>query len=381
MKSVRKNSARERLRDEILNKISRGAISIGEVVMPERKLAEKFGISYMTARKAIGELVEDGILERRHGIGTFVRKIPDVNKTRIFIYLNSFDSMKNPRETAQDLIIMEVLQGIYDGCEKFNLDAQIHFIDKENIYDGKDTTPRILLTRKWNFTQGRQLESDGVPHVFINPPPGAFAGHSIGCDDRYGTYQATSHLLANGYRKLAYLGNPGSKEIILSRYRGFLEALKEHGLAPYAVINDRVRTIQSSFNVVNAFLQDNEKPDAIVAATDITAMGAIMAAHENNLKVPDNVAVTGFDNIEHSSHCDPPLTTVEKPRKKMGFEAVRFLHEWLANPNDIPLAKVFKPKLIIRSSSGGAGSNTLSKNTKNGGKNEDMLPEKNVVQN
>jgi DNA-binding LacI/PurR family transcriptional regulator len=351
METSVKYSSRHRLRDQLLRQIGSGTLMVGKPITSERKLARQYGISYMTARKAVSELVARGILARHPGRGTFVRRVPRERRTKIMVYLANPEIAKNYQETAGDFFTAEILQGIHRGGEEFGFEPEIKFMDGQENFEPADDTPRIFMLRQWDPGQVRELAAAGVPHVFINPPRWHSPVHQVGCDDGHGLYLATLHLLETGRRNIAYLGLPRSGDIIMPRYEGFVSALTEYGLKPFAVITDEIRTIQSSFHKVNLFLKTGARPEAIVAATDMAAIGAIMAIHENNLRVPDDVAVTGFDDIQEAAASEPPLTSVAKPRQQMGFEAVKFIKDWLDNPDNIPMARILKPELIIRDSS------------------------------
>lgn len=169
-------------------------------------------------------------------------------------------------------------------------------------------------------------------------------------DNMGGIVQAVGHLLNLGHSEIGFLGGPDGSTTAQDRLTGFRNALAQNRLV---LSKSRIKqgdwTPQSGYLMGKAFLQGRKKPTAIVSANDQMAFGAMNAARELGLKIPDDLAVVGFDNIPLSSYFDPPLTTVAIPMYETGAEAMRMLIDLLSGRTFDKL-KLFQTKLLVRGS-------------------------------
>lgn len=135
---------------------------------------------------------------------------------------------------------------------------------------------------------------------------------SIGCDNFSGGRDATTHLLEQGCRKIAFLGEATSHyPEFHDRYRGYAEALRQAGVAAVTALQvDAESTEQSGYAAMEALLARKPDFDGVFAASDLIAIGAMRALADHGLKIPADIAVVGFDDIPMASFANPPLTTV-----------------------------------------------------------------------
>jgi DNA-binding LacI/PurR family transcriptional regulator len=165
----------------------------------------------------------------------------------------------------------------------------------------------------------RQLEP-GAPVVRWGAVLPEHPGVSIGCDNHQGSYDVTRHLVGLGRRQIAFLGHASEHyPEFLERHRGYAEALSEAGL-PVTVARqvDAVSTELSGYEAALELLRHGGGFDAIVCASDLIAIGAMRALQENAVRIPEDVAVTGFDDIPSASFANPSLTTVQQDTKLAG---------------------------------------------------------------
>jgi LacI family transcriptional regulator len=167
------------------------------------------------------------------------------------------------------------------------------------------------------------------PHEPVEPGSGldhlSVASHS-------GAYEMTGHLLnVHGYRTLRFVAGPDSPDSA-SRFQGFREAMQECGL-PVPDQPDLVGdfTTAGGQRVVSDLLDEGQVPRALLCVNDQTAVGAMAALRAAGLRVPEDVAVAGFDGIQLGRHLRPGLTTVVQPMPALGAEAVRLLRERIAD--------------------------------------------------
>ncbi len=179
----------------------------------------------------------------------------------------------------------------------------------------------------------------------------------VGADNRGGSRQVTSHLIEqHGYRDIAFIGGPAQSPDSIERFSGFGEALRAAGLsAPDVPDAEGGFTEAGGERAMRAVLAARKRPRAVVLGNDEMAIGALAALRSMRLRVPADIAMTGFDDIASARHVRPPLTTVRQPMRDLGEQAVRVLLDRLADPGAPRRSVVFPTELVVRRSCGCAG--------------------------
>jgi len=170
---------------------------------------------------------------------------------------------------------------------------------------------------------------------------------SVGSDNILGGMLATEHLIARGRKNLLFLGDPAPPEIG-QRQQGFLQACKAAGLDENVQSLSVHLTAEAAHPAILDFFAGKPKIDGIVAGSDVVAMSAIRALSEHGLVVPDDVAVTGYDDIMLAAHLSPPLTTVRQNLPNGARRLVELLFRRLEGEDAGSV--VLEPELIIRGS-------------------------------
>jgi LacI family transcriptional regulator len=150
----------------------------------------------------------------------------------------------------------------------------------------------------------------------------------VGIDNVAGAYEATQYLLTSGYRRIAHIQGPQSYYCAIERYEGYQRALQDAGLTP-----DPALLLQGSFDVASGrhcaellFARDRQTwPDAVFVGNDQMAYGLLGVAEQMGIRVPEDIAVVGFDDNMLSAHTRPPLTTIRQPFSEMGSKAIELL--------------------------------------------------------
>lgn len=177
-------------------------------------------------------------------------------------------------------------------------------------------------------------------------------GHSFGCDNESGGYQATKHLIDLGRKNIAYIGRKERRSPEhAARYDGYIRALREANMQPDEKL--RVPADNSEklgYEAVKKLLSAGASFDAIFAVTDLIAIGAMRALADEGLVVPNDVGVVGFDDMPLAAHVTPALTTVQQ-NPRMGGEGL--VEGIVGLIKDQPVeSRLMAPKLIIRDSCG-----------------------------
>ena len=176
-------------------------------------------------------------------------------------------------------------------------------------------------------------------------------GVTIGCDNVAGGRMAGAHLIARGRRRIGFIGDADDHyPEFRDRYRGLCAALREAGLPVHPGLHaDALSVEQSGYDATRRLLARDLPFDALFAASDLIALGAARALAEAGLRVPEDVAIIGFDDIPASATTQPPLTTIAQDYRKAGEVLVDTLLRRIAEePTDTAL---LQPRLIVRGSS------------------------------
>jgi len=177
-------------------------------------------------------------------------------------------------------------------------------------------------------------------------------GHSIGCDNVSGGYQATKHLIDIGRKRIAFIGNTTRQcPEFVARYEGHCEALEAAGIEINPDLNVHAENLEAlGMQAVESLLESGEAFDAIFTATDVIAIGAIKALQAAGRSVPDDVSVVGFDDVPLAAHVTPSLTTVRQDIKQASEGLVRSIVGLIeGKPVE---SSLMAPQLIIRDSCG-----------------------------
>jgi LacI family transcriptional regulator len=176
----------------------------------------------------------------------------------------------------------------------------------------------------------------------------------VGADNRSGSREITSHLIqVHGYTDLAFLAGPPDSPDSGERFAGFCEALRQAGLpAPGEPTATGGFTEAGGQQAVTALLAEGPAPRAIVCGNDEMAIGALIALRAGRLRVPADVAVSGFDDIAAAHHVRPALTTVRQPMRELGERSVRMLLARIADPAAPRQSAVLATETVIRGSCG-----------------------------
>lgn len=200
------------------------------------------------------------------------------------------------------------------------------------------------------------LRDKGSPFVLIDREvPGARADVVTG-DSFGGAVALTDHLIDLGHRRIAFIGGPGDVSTSADRERGYEDALRRHGITP-----DRALRVESSYRRDGGYhagrallaMDRSQRPTAAFAGNNAIAVGVIEALRDARLRVPDDLALVCFDDLELASALYPFLTVAAQPARTFGTIAAQFLLDRLAGTETQPPRRVvLSPEIIIRASSG-----------------------------
>ncbi len=330
-----------------------------------KDIAKKAGVSHSTVSRALHNhpLISEETRQRIQQIALELGYRPSAaartlktNRSRVLgVVLSNID----------DPFFSEILQGIEEitqdsGYSLFiaaahrdpGREREIVQTMVEHRVDGV-----IICSTSFSEEQSRQFLQYGVPIVVVNNQAVEDFRYSIYHDDVDGSRQVTRHLIELGHRKIAYIGNSASGRTTLDRLTGFRREMESAGLAvPAEYLHEAAGGgTEAGLSVASYFLNLQDRPTALVCYNDMIAIGVMKAMHQAGLHVPEDISVTGFDNIVFSAYTHPPLTTLDQPKRFIGAEAARLLLELLDTPLSHPSSnqmkvRSLKGQLLIRES-------------------------------
>ena len=328
-------------------------VTIGEV-------ARRAGVSIATVSRVLNNVPR--------GVGAVLRKRVLKAARELDYHPNALArSLHQKRTHTLGLLITDIANPYYAGITRgiedvsrrhgyalfiCNTDrdpaAMAHYIEvlREQRVDG------IIIGG--GGTPGRRhfqtLHDRGIPAVLIGrydvPLP------AVRIDNLKGGWEAATHLIRLGHRRIAILSGPDTSTSIQGRMKGYRRAMAEHGLSlPEGWVLGGDLRPASALELAGRLLTVRRRPTAILAANDQMAIATIRAAHQLGLRVPEDLSVVGFDNIELASYMSPALTTMGLPLYRMGVAAAETAIRLLAGTPGNEEAW-FTPELIVRESTG-----------------------------
>ncbi len=201
---------------------------------------------------------------------------------------------------------------------------------------------------------GALKDRSHLPLVLINRRSVHPGIPSIHIDFADSMYRVTRHLLKLGHMRLAFLSGPASSASSAEKKRGVDMAMADAGLAvsPGLYLAGEA-TVEWGYQNMNALLAlaPEQRPTAVVAFNDLVALGAIHSCRAHRVRVPDDVSITGFDDIAMAAHANPPLTTISPPKQEMGKLAVRLVHQIrTSGESEVDRYTMMESPLIVRES-------------------------------
>ena len=306
------------LRDDILSGRLAGLLP------PERKLAEQFKVSYLTARRAVGILVENGLVSREHGRGLFVNRPGRGGGCRT----SGIGFLVPERVLSGGWVLSHFYMEVFSGAASEARRHGFHLILESNPDNlmplnregGTGRVDGIIAICPDNPEILREV-SRFVPVTILGYDCPALNLPSVFYDDRAGAANAVKYLIGQGHRRIAHIA--GDKNIIsyYARLAGYRQALETHGLE----LNPELEISHDRLNDFLKLMQNPaaRRPDAVFCHCDSVSFSLIKQLGEHGWRLPDDLSVIGFDNQSFGEYCSPSLTSVNVPKSSLGAAGVR----------------------------------------------------------
>lgn len=259
----------------------------------------------------------------------------------------------------------EVLKGVKDEIGDLDLDIVIYNTGSKNPEEGIQNffnrgTADTIITISIDITDSvhRQLQSSEIPIVLVGSSHPMYNYYEL--NNRKGGYLAGEHLVKQGYKKLGMIQPAINNKSSLNRYNGFVDALKEFDIPiieKFYIHGESTKhagyTEEAGFEAIYQYDKMGEFPDAIFCSNDTQAIGAFHAISKLGMKIPDDIAIMGYDNIKFTKYLD--LTTVDQKMYSVGVEAIKRLAQIIRDDDGVKVQKTIDPVLIDRGSTKKSG--------------------------
>lgn len=350
--------AYKRIGEMIRQRINDGVYSLGSQLPTELELVEEFSASRMTVSKGLSELIEAGLIKRIRGKGTFVCS-------------QKFETIDGKRENPvikcllpgaiyeQSFASNTLLQGVCAELKETNYQTGIAFCGSEEELLAeldKAETGKCAGCILWSQQLGRfceivnQLQAKGFPLVLLDSFYPEYQGEFIGTDNFAGAEMAVEYLIAHGHRRIGYLTLTPDRSSLAERLSGYIFAATRD---PHSVFDPRLIAVipnvpglptekipahQSAFlrwALENMFaLPKEERPTALFMSHDFIAVELFHIAADMGIKIPEDLSLVGFDNVDCSRWLPVSLTTIEHNFVETGKLAARLILARIAKKDE-----------------------------------------------
>lgn len=345
------------VRDVLKERIANGQFPPGYKIPSERDLAINFNVSRPTVRQAIKELIAEGYLRQQPSKGTYTTKRQVF--ARKFVGLLVSPLLNNS-------FFSRLVAGIERAASSHGCNLVLRCANEDPAVE-KQCLQELLesgilglivspgVSSLANLARYAEA-SRRLPLVMADISLRQAVADYVASDDEAGAYAATLHLIELGHQSILHLAGHQQHSTALLRRQGYQKALRAKNIPLH---EDLVRitdwSIETGYYETKKFLLNNRRRiSAIFACTDEVAAGACRAIRELALRVPQDISLVGYGNLDIANFLDVPLTTVEQHPEKMGAEAFTLIQDPVAGklPAREPRQVVVPTRLVIRESCG-----------------------------
>jgi LacI family transcriptional regulator len=355
---------------QLLTEIAAGKYGPSGRLPSEAQLVQRFQVSRPTVGRALRDLQDQGVIERRVGSGSFVRRrdpaapaaglrqlgllIPDLGTTEVFEricgelaglarghdYGLLWGSGSHGR--ARESTSREEAEAV---CEQF--------ISREVAGVFFAPIEFTAAMQEMNLRLAERLRQAGIAVVLLDRDLGDFPARSefdlVGIDNFAGGYRLAEHLLKLGCRELGFVTRPLAAPTVRARIAGAREAILDHGLSIPA---DFVRVgAPDDPSLVRGFT-GRRRVEAVLCGNDHVAALFMRSAEKEGIAVPRDLRIVGFDDARYATLLSVPLTTMHQPCREIAVTAFRAMLDRIADPALPPRSLVLSPRLVVRESCG-----------------------------
>ncbi|MEJ5169442.1 MAG: GntR family transcriptional regulator [Fimbriimonadales bacterium] len=339
------------IRDVILDQIRSGTLRPGDRLPSEVEIAERFGVSRMTANKSILALVQDGWLVREKGRGTFVANSPGIVEGQVCRVVVPVDSVGAIGDVYFGTLYWKLQERLQEKSVRIDL-RPFQSASPSELSDAPPAGYIVIDPPESSLPVFADLRFGGRPVVLLgcswNYPGLSF----VDSDNLLGGLMAANHLADLGHRNLMFLGGCPSDSNTRERLRGFRIALRARGID---LPENRVVVMEEAWGIdaptealLESILRGEDRPTAVFAAGPKIAFALLGIAHRLGLRCPDELSIVAYDDPDFIRLSYPPLTTIRQPLDQMAYLAADILLEALSLGTTESRRHILEPEFVLR---------------------------------
>ncbi len=345
------------VKEYLLSAIRQGDLDVGQRIPSEKQLMGLFGVSSITVRRAMGELAAEGILRRIKGKGSYVAHPGAFPQGRA----RGSGLVAFVIATAHDLdsSYLQIIKGIQSFLSPRQYSLLVEYTDEDPVKE-RDIIGRLLQSDiagllifpaepRSNTDLFATLRREGVPFVILDRAAPNFPVNHVTSNNHEGAYVATEHLIGLGHTRIAFIGSHFLLSSVQERYHGYCDALAMAGIPFREELVHRDHTPDGA--TLARRIREGDVT-AILAANDLKALEIMGVLRQQDIDIPGQVSLVGYDDFEACSFANIPLSTVRQDFELMGSESAKLLVRSIRH-REVGCRRIMLPtKLVLRRSTG-----------------------------
>ncbi|WP_405113321.1 GntR family transcriptional regulator [Paenibacillus sp. FSL K6-1217] len=338
------------VKEYVLSQIENQEFTMDERIPSESEFSRLLDVSSITVRKALSELVNEGVIYRVRGKGSFVASqaaIPDKNSNLVAFVISGID--------LYDSSYMQIMRGIQSLLGKHGCKLIIEFVEndfeqeRELVLELIQTELRGILIYSSNPEAAkdylREIRKKAIPFVMLDRSPSGYPVNVVTCNNHDGAYEAVEYLIKQGHRHIGFAAYDYHLSPEVDRYNGYRNAMSDASLpVPESLL---FLAKELDYTALAELIRSGELT-ALFCANDRRALEAIEQLTALGIRIPEQVSLIGFDDFESSKFAKVALSTVKQYFDVLGYESAKLLYE-ITEGSSYGNKKVMLPtSLVIR---------------------------------
>ncbi len=259
----------------------------------------------------------------------------------------------------QNPFFVDVVRGVEDYAYQNNFAVMIGNFGQDekkeklylDIFQSENIDGLIVAPIHGKDKGIENLVKKDIPVVCIDRGLTEIDVDVVKVDNETGAFNAIEHLLSIGHRRIAFISGNFKIPTYIERLSGYKKALEKYGVSyDDNLVFARNSDYKSGFEIANKILELEQRPTAIFSGNNLLTLGALEAIHAQNIRIPEEISIIGFDDMPWSISLNPPLTAVRQPGFDMGRKAAEMLYERIVNPSKEKENVILKTELMLRKS-------------------------------